>query len=197
MQFREYIVLKRRAFDLLDRLSGSQMRYASPVAGKQPYWTHSMNVHNFLVVHGVSDYSVLIAAILHDLIEDYGENEKSLSAQFTGEIAKIVKVVSKEKDWSPEKYFPPIMDFNGAGPMQIKVADRIDNIITYVCHWDKKIDSDRLVLEYERYYREMALRVGFDRELSRVMDYLSSHKGLNKEDLEKYVNSVSPLADPN
>ncbi len=194
MSFNQYIRYRKSAFDLVKTLSGDQIRYSSPVIG-QPYWTHHMNVHNFLVSHEVVDYEVLIAAILHDVVEDYHVDTNYLSSKFTSRVVSLVRLVTKPTDWQPETYFMPIINSGDKGAMQIKVADRIDNILTYICYWDIKLLADKPFEEYQLYYSVMAKQVGWEKELASAMDYLKSHRQLTSKELELFVNTVSPSAD--
>ncbi|VVE23768.1 Bifunctional (p)ppGpp synthase/hydrolase RelA [Pandoraea capi] len=63
-----------------------------------PYINHPIAVAHLLATVGeVSDISVLMAAILHDTIEDTGTNVEELRSLFGAEVAQIVWEVTDDK----------------------------------------------------------------------------------------------------
>ena len=173
MNFSDYLVMQEKARSYLRVASKGMMRYCSAIED-QPYWTHPMNVHNFLVTKGVDDYEVLIAAILHDAIEDLGATKEFISQNYKDRIAEIVDVVSKPKDWNPEIYYPGIMNFKDDSAMKIKVADRIDNLLNFYSYSDEALHSDKYVDEIAKYFLPMAEKVGWEESLSEAFQYFKA-----------------------
>ncbi|WP_322881616.1 HD domain-containing protein [Pandoraea sputorum] len=67
-------------------------------AEASPYINHPIAVaHLLATVGGVSDISVLMAAILHDTIEDTGTTVEELRSLFGVEVAEIVSEVTDDK----------------------------------------------------------------------------------------------------
>jgi (p)ppGpp synthase/HD superfamily hydrolase len=177
MNFTEYLEMQQKACQYLQDESREMMRYCSAIEG-QPYWTHPMNVHNYLVIKGVQDYEVLIAAILHDAIEDLGATKKFIAKNFNDRIAEIVDIVSKPKDWDPEVYYPGIMNFEDDSAMKIKVADRIDNLINFYSYSEDALHSDKYIDETAIYFLPMAKKVGWVKSLNDVFLYFKEKNSL-------------------
>lgn len=64
-----------------------------------PYINHPIQlVHILTVDGGIEDIATLIAAILHDTIEDTETTAEELRARFGGEIASIIQEVTDDKE---------------------------------------------------------------------------------------------------
>jgi (p)ppGpp synthase/HD superfamily hydrolase len=170
MNFSGYLKMQQQAREYLQEASKGMMRYCSAIEN-QPYWTHPMNVHNFLVTKGIDDYEVLIAAILHDAIEDLEATKEFIADNFNERIAEIVSIVSKPKDWDPVIYYPGIMNFEDDSAMKIKVADRIDNLLNYYSYSEDALQSDKYVDETAKYFLPMAQQVGWEQPLDAAFQY--------------------------
>ena len=69
-----------------------------------PYINHPIALAHVLAFEAnVVDEVVLIAAVLHDTIEDTGATAAELAARFGSEVAEIVKEVTDDKSLSPER----------------------------------------------------------------------------------------------
>jgi len=169
--------MQQKAREYLHESSQGMMRYCSAIED-QPYWTHPMNVHNFLITKGMKDNEVLIAAILHDAIEDLGATKEVISKEFNSRIAEIVDVVSKPKNWNPEVYFAGIMNFNDDSAMKIKVADRIDNLLNFYSYSDDALHSDKYVNETVKYFLPMAQKVGWEDPMNEAFEYFKAKVSL-------------------
>jgi guanosine-3',5'-bis(diphosphate) 3'-pyrophosphohydrolase len=65
---------------------------------KEPYINHPLEVANLLAnVGGVDDIDVLIAAILHDTVEDVGVKKEEIVERFGERVAGIVMEVTDDK----------------------------------------------------------------------------------------------------
>ena len=85
----EQAQLVRRAY-----YYSEQAHYGQTRRSGEPYVTHPLAVASILArMH--MDAQSLMAALLHDVIEDTGVNKEDISAQFGEEVAELVDGVSK------------------------------------------------------------------------------------------------------
>jgi guanosine-3',5'-bis(diphosphate) 3'-pyrophosphohydrolase len=66
-------------------------------AEASPYINHPVALANLLAQTGISDTTVLAAALLHDTIEDTDATAEELTRAFGGEIAAVVLEVTDDK----------------------------------------------------------------------------------------------------
>ncbi|WP_216898982.1 RelA/SpoT family protein [Nocardia alni] len=81
--------LLQRAFDVADEKHAHQFRKSG-----DPYITHPLAVANILAELGM-DTTTLVAALLHDTVEDTGYSLDELTAEFGQEVAHLVDGVTK------------------------------------------------------------------------------------------------------
>lgn len=174
MTFKKYIELRTQAFELVYEKSKGEMRYYSPIE-KQPYWTHLMNVHNFLIIRGETDHEILLAAILHDVIEDSDITVEYLTKHFSIRISEHVQIVSKPDNFDPEIFYKKILNNWDVAPMKIKVADRIDNMLTNYCYSDKATNTEKYLIETKKYFVPMAKKLGWEESLQNALLYYQKH----------------------
>ena len=101
-------------------------------ADEQPYINHPLEVLNLLLNVGkIEDYNVLIAAILHDTIEDTETTEEEITELFGANVCEMVLEVTDDKSLPKAerkqlqiKHAPHLSD----GAKYIKLADKISNI---------------------------------------------------------------------
>ena len=79
----------RHAYDVAERLHRGQMRKSG-----EPYITHPLAVAEILANLGM-DSTTLVAALLHDTVEDTNYTAEQLRADFGGEVARLVDGVTK------------------------------------------------------------------------------------------------------
>ncbi|KOR30214.1 hypothetical protein TI04_06770 [Achromatium sp. WMS2] len=96
-----------------------------------PYINHPLEVVNILVTAGVTDLHTMIAAILHDTVEDTNTTLDALRAEFGIEVSNIVAEVTDDKNLLKAErkqlqivHAPELSD----GAKLIKIADKISNI---------------------------------------------------------------------
>lgn len=101
------------------------------------YYEHLIAVTQFLINCGYQkDEDLIVASLLHDIVEDVeGYTVKLIEKEFNGEVAEIVKLVTKEKGVNyknnsdkMEEYLNNILKNRKA--CLVKVADRIHNFST-------------------------------------------------------------------
>ena len=101
-------------------------------ADEEPYINHPLEVASLLANVGkVEDYNILIAAVLHDTVEDTGVSKEELTELFGEEVCGYVLEVTddkslpkharKQKQIEHAPYLSP-------SAKQIKLADKISNI---------------------------------------------------------------------
>jgi GTP diphosphokinase / guanosine-3',5'-bis(diphosphate) 3'-diphosphatase len=97
-----------------------------------PYINHPIALAHVLAFDAsVADEVVLIAAVLHDTIEDTGATADELAARFGAEVAQIVREVTDDKSLSPERrkqlqieHAPQL----SRRARMVKLADKICNL---------------------------------------------------------------------
>ncbi len=101
-------------------------------AASEPYINHPLEVANILAgIGNVTDHEILIAAILHDTIEDTETTAEELTELFGERVCSIVLEVTDDKSLPKAErklkqieHAPHISD----GAKQVKLADKISNI---------------------------------------------------------------------
>jgi guanosine-3',5'-bis(diphosphate) 3'-pyrophosphohydrolase len=91
--------------------------------GALPYIVHPLHVMNILVEEGVTDERVLSAAVLHDVLEDFGHDDE-VHDNFGGDVYGLILHVTKR--CTPEKTLSRLADAPAEAQL-IKVADIISN----------------------------------------------------------------------
>ena len=120
---------------------------------KSPYINHPIEVANFLSTHGVLASDVLVAALLHDTLEDTNTTELELKEQFGENIALIVKQCSDDK--SLDKVTRKKLQIQNAaysciGAKLVKLADKWSNVSSLIN--DPPTDwSQEYILGYARW----------------------------------------------
>ncbi len=101
-------------------------------ADGQPYINHPLEVANLLANVGkVDDYDILIAAVLHDTIEDTNTTKEDIAKLFGIQVAEMVLELTDDKSLPKAErkqkqieHAPHI----SVGAKQIKLCDKISNI---------------------------------------------------------------------
>jgi GTP diphosphokinase / guanosine-3',5'-bis(diphosphate) 3'-diphosphatase len=101
-----------------------------------PYINHPIGVAEVLARHGVRDPVVLVAAVLHDTIEDTDTTGTELEREFGPEVRRVVEEVTDDKSLNKdERKARQIEKAPTLSPEAklVKIADKISNI-TDVIH---------------------------------------------------------------
>ena len=101
-------------------------------ANGEPYINHPLEVLNLLTTVGeVEDFDVLIAAVLHDTIEDTETTKEEIEELFGAEVCQMVLELTDDKSLPKSErkqlqieHAPHI----SKGAQQIKLCDKISNI---------------------------------------------------------------------
>ena len=83
------LALLQRAYEVAEQRHAGQLRHSG-----DPYITHPLAVANILAELGM-DTTTLVAALLHDTVEDTGYTLEALSADFGDEVGHLVDGVTK------------------------------------------------------------------------------------------------------
>lgn len=119
-----------RLFDAIEfaaRAHHGQFRKASPL----PYILHPLDVARILIECGASE-EIVIAAILHDVVEDTNVTLEQVRAEFGENVARLVQGMSEpnRKDtWENRKR--GTLEFLETAPQDIlliELADKLDNL---------------------------------------------------------------------
>ena len=106
-----------------------------------PYINHPLKVAKMLSECGENDENLLVAAILHDVIEDTDANSQEVTEQFGKEVSDLVLEVTDDKDlpYAIRKELQvkgaPTLSENAK---RLKIADKICNvkdILSYPLDW--------------------------------------------------------------
>ncbi len=106
-----------------------------------PYVNHPLKVASLLSQCGEKDETLLIAAILHDVIEDTDATEQEITEKFSKEVSDIVMEVTDDKDlpYAVRKELQikrvPSLSENAK---KLKIADKtcnIRDILIYPLDW--------------------------------------------------------------
>lgn len=126
---------------LLDALHFSAQRHRDQRrkgASKAPYINHPIEVAHILAgIGGVADLDTLLAAILHDTMEDTGTTGDELEARFGAEVRSLVQEVTDDKRLPKEERKRLQVQqaaHKSAKARMIKLADKICNVrdVTHV-----------------------------------------------------------------
>ena len=139
-----------------------------------PYINHPIGVADLLAdVGGVTDPSALVAALLHDTVEDTGTTPEQVEALFGTEVRDLVKEMTDEKGLPKAErkrlqieHAPNL----SRRAKEIKIADKISNILDITHNPPAKWSSER-----KREYLEWAGKVvegcrGANQKLERRFD---------------------------
>jgi guanosine-3',5'-bis(diphosphate) 3'-pyrophosphohydrolase len=102
--------------------------------GSGMYITHPLRVM-WLVEKYTKDETTLVAAVLHDVVEDTLETIKSIETHFGKEIADLVAEVTDDKSLSKyerKRHQAESMINKSVGAKMIKLADKYDNLQSHL-----------------------------------------------------------------
>ncbi len=143
---------------------------------EEPYINHPLEVADLLVsVGGVDDTDVIIAALLHDTVEDTGTTKQDIEARFGKAAADIVIEVTDDKSLPKAErkrlqveHAPHL----STGAKLVKLADKISNITDILESPPKGWDEQRR-REYVQWGVDVVAGLrGTNAELERQFDEL-------------------------
>jgi len=96
-----------------------------------PYINHPIEVCNLLISCNVADLNTLVAAILHDTIEDTDTTQEEIKGLFGNDILELVEEVTDDKSLPKQVRKRLQIETGGKKSIkakQIKIADKICNV---------------------------------------------------------------------
>jgi GTP diphosphokinase / guanosine-3',5'-bis(diphosphate) 3'-diphosphatase len=143
---------------------------------KEPYINHLIHVVSLLYENGnVRDWSVLIAGVLHDTIEDTKTSKLEILQLFGKEIAEIVMEVTDDKNLPAEKRkLLQIESANHKSPKAklVKIADKISNIYDITISPPENWSKQRKIDYFSWAENVVAGLRGSNDELEKLFDIL-------------------------
>jgi guanosine-3',5'-bis(diphosphate) 3'-pyrophosphohydrolase len=115
-----------------------------------PYIIHPIRVANYLCSLGdVQDHEVIIAALLHDTIEDTDATFDEICGLFGQGVANYVKETTDDRTLSKQER--KRLQIHNAphksiGAAQIKLADKLDNL--YDCLYNPPVQTAEVIDQY-------------------------------------------------
>lgn len=100
-------------------------------ACKSPYIQHPLNVAKLLTDAGIGDVNLLVAAILHDTVEDTQTSFEEIADRFGQEAADLVAEVTDDKSLPREtrkELQISSAPHKSASARMLKIADKISNL---------------------------------------------------------------------
>jgi (p)ppGpp synthase/HD superfamily hydrolase len=123
------IAIVLRAASFAARKHQSQTRKG---VDELPYITHPLDVASELAgTGGVTDVTILVAALLHDTVEDTGTSPEELEKAFGREVRLLVAEVSDDKSLPKDERKRRQIEHAAAASAaakQLKLADKICNV---------------------------------------------------------------------
>ena len=117
-----------QAIDFAEQMHKGQFRKGD----KKPYVVHPKAVYSILKSFRVNDRVLLVAAWLHDTIEDTVATYNVIKSKFNKEVADLVKAVSSSKkeiiQMGKEVYLLKKMVQMSNNELTLKLADRLHNV---------------------------------------------------------------------
>jgi len=147
---------------------------------KIPYVVHPLRVAMILKAAGFNEFinsDLMIAALLHDLIEDTNITLEEIEKEFNAKVAMIVKELSKPEQANKEEWLKNLKSVSNEAKI-IKMADRIDNLMD--------MNNDNFTSEKLKSYAEQGRII-----LETCGDTHSELAGKLKEIIEQCLNTTS------
>ena len=136
--------MKNIAVEIQDALqiAGAAHERAGDRYGPDPYTIHLLSVLSVCFEFGLTDRGILVAAPLHDAIEDTDVTKEQVAEQFGKRVADLVDAVSDPPGHPNRKSrkaaaYPRMKAVGGA--VLLKLADRIANVRS--CWSEAKADK--------------------------------------------------------
>lgn len=147
-----------------------------------PYINHPINVATILAVEGgISDETVLIAALLHDTVEDTDATFADIETHFGEEICAIVREVTDDKSLGKQERKRLQIEHAATSSRNaklVKLADKLDNLRDL----NRKAPIGWSLERQEQYYiwakKVVDNMRGTNAELERKLDDIFKEKNL-------------------
>lgn len=205
----EEMLLIQHAFQIAYDAHSKQYRRSG-----EPYILHPLAVARIVAEDMQLDSSAVIAALLHDLVEDTEYNIDFVEKEFGSDVAYLVKVVTKQKKEHYEitkqvDNFKQMLDSvqYDIRAILVKLADRLHNMRTLASmRPDKQM---KIAGETDCMYAPLANRLGFywiktelenlsfqfrcPQEYAHMAQMIEDDKLKNANTLESFVNHIKTI----
>ncbi len=142
--------------------------------GGAAYITHPKRVVELLEEKGVKDEEILIAGLFHDLLEDTDAKEEEIVFYGSKQVLKIVKLLTKEKNYNMDSYIENIQGDEDA--RLVKLADRIANLEdSLILGKDYLEFLESYILETKTYFIDLSEASIFQADLKNVVARVNRH----------------------
>jgi len=139
----------------------------------EPYFEHLARTTNIILTEFEnSTIDEIILALLHDIYEDTSVLDNTLWLLTNKEICKKIKFISKndetltwvDKNTKKIKYFERLLTCTDLTIINVKLADRIDNLRTIWCWKEEKImkkikETQKYILPLAERYNKKAYKI--------------------------------------
>ena len=146
-------------------------------SGNIPYFIHPLRITLILRAAGFSEFEneeIMIAALLHDLIEDTDISSDEIENKFGKKVASIVNELTIPDKDIKDQYLEDLKFASNEAKI-IKLADRIDNLIDIpTSSWSKDKQKDyaeqaKIILKScGNAHSELALKLS--KEIEKIID---------------------------
>lgn len=184
----------------------------------EPYILHPLAVARIVAEDMQLGTSAVIAALLHDLVEDTEYKIDFVEREFGSDVAYLVKVVTKQKKEHYEftkqvDNFKQMLDSVNYDirALLVKLADRLHNMRTLASMKPEK--QLKIAGETDFFYGPLANRLGFywiktelenlsfqyrcPQEYSHLQEMLEKDKANNESSLNTFTSEIKQLLDDN
>ncbi len=130
-----------------------------------PYVVHPIRVAHILMTElNLEDKDIVVASLLHDVVEDCDYSLKSIGGEFGKNVKELVDIISQRSGESKDEFLNRIFNSGNLDVKVLKVADRLDNIRAF------KVGSGEKYNKFKsRYIKETEEILG---DVSKVNKYL-------------------------
>lgn len=160
---------------------------------QSPYINHPIEVCYLLCETGVADINTLVAAVLHDTIEDTATNYNDLVDIFGQKVADIVKECSDDKSLPKvERKKLQIEHAKEVSPeaKQVKMADKYSNLKDLLVNppesWSPEIVKGYMYWAYAVFQNLKGVNHALELKMMILFDSFGVKEENLKEELEKY-----------
>lgn len=202
----EDMVRLQDAFELAREAHAPQKRKTG-----EPYILHPIAVANIAAQELMLDVNSVIACFLHDVVEDTEYTLDDIRSRFGGDVANLVKAVTKKAshDYELSKQLDNYRQLLGSMEYDIravlvKLADRLHNMRTLASMKPEK--QMKIAGETDYFYAPLANRLGLyniktelenlsfkfrcPEEFKEISTLLGKHIEANKENLETFRREI-------
>jgi guanosine-3',5'-bis(diphosphate) 3'-pyrophosphohydrolase len=165
---------------------------------RTPYFNHPAAVAEFLARAGVRDHEVLMAAYLHDTVEDTPATIETISSMFGDRVASIVAEVTDDKSLSKRKRKELQIQnapHKSIEAKTVKLGDKLHNLLTMSYEPPQGWDNDRIRGYYAWAYEVVAGLRGTNAKLETALDQVFITAKCYNSATQQYELIFDPAAD--